>query len=64
MGIIDTNLGTRYSSPSPDPQTALTLRRSLKILNTILKEFASVRMLPGIRAMGEVGSSVLAIIPP
>jgi hypothetical protein len=54
MNAIDSNLQARYSSQFSDPQTTLALRRSLRIFNAFVKEYTTVRMLTGIRALGEV----------
>jgi hypothetical protein len=54
MGAIETNLQIRYSTLSSDPQHTLILKRSLKILNAILKELSTMRMLAGVRTMGSV----------
>lgn len=39
---------------SEDPRDTLMLRRSLKLLNGILKEFASLKMLNGVKTMAKV----------
>lgn len=54
MGVIDTDLQARYASTTEDPRNTLTLRRSLKLLNGILKEFASIKMLNGVKTMVQV----------
>ena len=51
---IDTNLQLRYASVNSDPRTILVLKRSLRLLNGILGEFASIKMPAGIRVMGQV----------
>jgi hypothetical protein len=54
MGIIETSLQVKYNSPSPDDRALLILRRTLRIVNEILKEISSIKMPSGIRAMGQV----------
>lgn len=54
MAIIDTNLQQRYSSSVEDPRTLLVLRRSLHLLNGIIKEFAAFKMLKGVQTMTQV----------
>lgn len=58
MAIITTNLQARYSSPTEDPRSTLTLRRTLKLLNSVIKEFASMKMLSGVKIMAQVRSYV------
>ena len=53
MSLIDAKLQIRYSS-TEDAQNALILRRSLQLLNAILKEFASIKMPAGMKTMAEV----------
>jgi hypothetical protein len=52
--MIDTNLQLRYASANSNAPTTLVLKRSLRILNEILKEFGSLKMPGGIRIMGQV----------
>lgn len=49
---ISTSLDARYSNASPD--ATLLLRRSLQVLNAVLKEYAGFKMLTGVKTMGEV----------
>lgn len=51
MAVIDSNLQKRYVQHSSDPRDALMLRRSLQLINAILKEFASIKMLNGVKVM-------------
>ncbi len=55
MDVIDARLTARYSVGQENPQDALVLRRSLGILNAVIKEFASVKMLNGMKTMANVG---------
>ncbi|KAF8974448.1 armadillo-type protein [Flammula alnicola] len=52
--VIDTNLQKRYISMVEDPRDTLRLRRSLKLLNGILKEFASIKLPNGVKAMAQI----------
>ncbi|KAF9464415.1 armadillo-type protein [Collybia nuda] len=52
--VIDTNLQKRYSNRDEDPRTTLKLRRSLSLLNGVLKEFASIKMLNGVKTMAKI----------
>jgi hypothetical protein len=52
--VIDTNLQKRYANRDEDPRNILKLRRSLNLLNGILKEFASIKMLNGVKTMAKV----------
>ncbi|KAG6880368.1 hypothetical protein C0992_007779 [Termitomyces sp. T32_za158] len=51
LGIIDVNLQKRYVMMNQDSRDVLTLRRSVKLLNGIIKEFASIKMLNGVKTM-------------
>ena len=55
MGLIDTNLKKRYEQNLNDPRDTLMLRRSLQLVNAILKELASIKMLNGVKTMAAVG---------
>ncbi len=54
MANVDSNLQKRYSSSTEDPYTTLTLRRSLDLLNAIIKELSIAKMLNGIKVMSKV----------
>ncbi|GLB33947.1 putative ARM repeat-containing protein [Lyophyllum shimeji] len=51
VNVIDLNLRKRYEAMIEDRRDTLMLRRSLKLLNVILKEFASIKMLNGVKTM-------------
>lgn len=51
MGVIDSKLRKRYEQNSSDPQDTLMLRRCLQLINAILKELASIKMLNGVKTM-------------
>ena len=44
MKILDTNLQARYNSAVLDHRSTLMLRRSLSVLNEIIKEFMNMKM--------------------
>jgi len=44
---------------SEDPKETLRLRRTLSLLNEILKEFSSVKLLAGVKVMSHVSGSLL-----
>ncbi|KAJ3517980.1 hypothetical protein NLJ89_g157 [Agrocybe chaxingu] len=52
--IINENLQKRYVSSIEDPRDTLRLRRSLKLLNGILKEFSSIKLPNGMKAMAQM----------
>ncbi|KAH7887621.1 ARM repeat-containing protein [Phlebopus sp. FC_14] len=52
--IIDNALLSLYNSPNGDMQFTLALRRSLKVINAIFKEFSSMKMMTGIKTMAEI----------
>jgi hypothetical protein len=54
MDIINAGLETWHSVPIIEPHGFLALRRALKAMNQILKEFNSMKMLTGIKTMGQV----------
>lgn len=51
---IDSHWQARYTSGKQDSRDTLRLRRSLKLLNAILKEFASIKLPNGMKTMGQV----------
>ncbi|KAG6830842.1 hypothetical protein H0H92_014494 [Tricholoma furcatifolium] len=58
LATADLHLQKRYVSMSEDPRDLLTLQRSFKLLNIILKEFASIKMLNGIKTMANLVNSL------
>ncbi|KDQ29318.1 hypothetical protein PLEOSDRAFT_1038626 [Pleurotus ostreatus PC15] len=54
MANVDSNLQKRYSSSTEDPYTTLVLRRSLDLLNAIIKELSIAKMLNGIKVMSKI----------
>ncbi|KAG5716692.1 Importin-11 [Termitomyces sp. T112] len=62
LGIIEVHLQKRYVSMSEDPRDVLTLRRSVKLLNGIIKEFASIKMLNGVKTMANLVDSLYPVL--
>lgn len=57
LKVIDTTLQKRFSDPvNEDPRDTLVLRRSIKLLNSVLKEFSNAKMLNSVRTMGSASS--------
>ena len=56
---MDASLQNRYVAMSEDQKESLRLRRTLSLLNEILKEFSSVKLLAGVKVMSNVSSSLL-----
>lgn len=54
MNTIGMGLETWDTSPSMQPNVFTLLRRSLKVLNLIIKEFTSMKMLTGVKLTGQV----------
>jgi hypothetical protein len=52
--VVGENMRNRYSTSHTDPTTYLALRRSLKVVNEILKEFAAGKLPQHHRAMAQV----------
>ncbi|KAM6495766.1 Armadillo-type fold [Amanita muscaria] len=62
MSLIDSNLQILYSSAEENPQIKLVLRRSLQLLNAILKEFASIKMPSGMKIMAELADQLHVVL--
>jgi hypothetical protein len=52
--IIDSHLRERYTSGREDFSNSLTIRRSLKLLNVVVKEFSTIKLLNGVKTMAQV----------
>lgn len=52
--IIDLNLRERYTPGKEDLLNSLKIRRSLKLLNGVLKEFSAVKLPNGVKIMAQV----------
>jgi len=55
---INLNLQKRYETKTDDPLDALVLRRSLKLLYGILKEFSNIKMPNGVKIMAKARSTL------
>jgi hypothetical protein len=53
LNLINAGMQARYSGNAA-PESQIALRRSLEILNAILKEFTNMKMMTGIRTCGRV----------
>ncbi|KAI0660923.1 ARM repeat-containing protein [Cubamyces menziesii] len=56
VGVISTSVEGHLSGNAP--QAALLLRRSLELLNAVLKEYAAYKMLTGVKTMGQIAELV------
>ena len=54
--VIDTNMQLHLAG-NQDPAAFLLLRRGLKALNSIIKEFASIKLPGGIQTMAQVSDT-------
>lgn len=54
MPVIESGLHSLTNFPNVTIQSTLTLRRSLKVLNAVIKELSGVKMLAGVKTMSEV----------
>ncbi|KAJ2930226.1 hypothetical protein H1R20_g6892, partial [Candolleomyces eurysporus] len=64
MTVIDNNLQKRYVQNSSDPRDALMLRRSLQLVNAILKELASIKMMNGVKVMANLSNQFAEFVTP
>ncbi|KAJ7765016.1 armadillo-type protein [Mycena maculata] len=61
LKVIDSTFQKRFSdSVNEDMRDTLILRRSIKLLNSVLKEFSNAKMLNMVRAMSSVGDFLFA----
>ncbi|KAH7931251.1 ARM repeat-containing protein [Leucogyrophana mollusca] len=61
MQVVEANL-QRCGSSDVDARSSLMLRRSLKLLNAVLKEFASMKMLTGTGTMTNIVNQLHGVI--
>ena len=59
LKYIDTGLQSRYVAMLEDPKEFLRLRRTLSLLNEILKEFSTIKLLGGVKVMSNVSGCLL-----
>ena len=52
VGAIDASVEGRVSKSVPN--ATIVLRRSLELLNAVLKEYGAFKMLTGVKTMGQV----------
>lgn len=52
--ILDSNLRQRYTSGDKDFLNSLRIRRSLKLLNVVIKEFSTIKLPNGMKTMTQV----------
>ncbi|KAH9846976.1 ARM repeat-containing protein [Lenzites betulinus] len=57
VGTINTSVEGRYNGTIPN--AGLILRRSLEVLNYVLKEYAGYKMLTGVKTMGQLVHDLL-----
>ncbi|KAI0719492.1 ARM repeat-containing protein [Cerioporus squamosus] len=51
-GVVNSLIDARFSNTAPN--ASLLLRRSLEVLNAVLKEYAAFKMLTGVKTMGKL----------
>ncbi|RDX55688.1 ARM repeat-containing protein [Lentinus brumalis] len=51
-GVVNSSVEARFTNSAPN--ASLLLRRSLEVLNAILKEYAAFKMLTGVKTMGKL----------
>ncbi|KIJ20291.1 hypothetical protein PAXINDRAFT_166384 [Paxillus involutus ATCC 200175] len=62
MPVVENGLVSLVNSPNATMASTLSLRRGLKVLNTIFKEFSNIKILTGIKTMLEVTDKLRAIL--
>ncbi|KAI6130399.1 ARM repeat-containing protein [Pisolithus croceorrhizus] len=61
ISIIESTLQSLCASSSGSMLSTLALRRALKVLNAVLKEISSMKMLTGIKTMGEITNQLCGL---
>ncbi|KAI6047441.1 ARM repeat-containing protein [Pisolithus marmoratus] len=61
LSIIESTLQSLCTSSSGSMLSTLPLRRALKVLNAVLKEISSMKMLTGIKTMGEITNQLCGV---
>ncbi|KIO12672.1 hypothetical protein M404DRAFT_959382 [Pisolithus tinctorius Marx 270] len=59
--IIESTLQSLCTSSSASMLSTLALRRALKVLNAVLKETSSMKMLTGVKTMGEITNRLCGV---
>ncbi|KAG6328294.1 hypothetical protein ID866_10795, partial [Astraeus odoratus] len=54
LSVIENGLQLLYTSSSATMSSTLALRRALKVLHSVLKEMSSMKMMTGIKTMGDI----------
>jgi len=54
MSVVESGLLALASTPNVTMQSTLSLRRSLKVLGFVIKEFSNTKMLTGVKTMFQV----------
>ncbi|KAG6821587.1 hypothetical protein H0H93_000096 [Arthromyces matolae] len=62
LSVIDANLQKRYVASNENPRDVLALRRSVNLLNGIIKELATVKMLNGVKIMTNLINSLYPVL--
>ncbi|KAI6134978.1 ARM repeat-containing protein [Pisolithus croceorrhizus] len=61
ISIVESTLQSLCASSSGSMLSTLALRRALKVLNAVLKEISSMKMLTGIKTMGEITNQLCGL---
>ncbi|KAF8557000.1 ARM repeat-containing protein [Imleria badia] len=62
MPVVESGLLSLASSPNASIQSTLSLRRSLQVLNSVIKEFSGVKMPAGVKTMSQITDQLRNII--
>ncbi|KAL4076110.1 ARM repeat-containing protein [Scleroderma citrinum] len=62
LTFIENALQMLFSSSSVNMFSTLVLRRALKVLNSIVKEISSMKMMTGIKTMGEITNQLRGVL--
>ena len=54
MPLVESGLLALANTPDATLESTLTLRRCLKVLNSVLNEFSAMKMLAGVKTMSQV----------
>ncbi|KIJ70097.1 hypothetical protein HYDPIDRAFT_178457 [Hydnomerulius pinastri MD-312] len=60
--VVENGLVSLANSPNANLQSTLSLRRSLKVVNSILKEFSSMKMMTGVKTMAEITDQLRGVL--
>ncbi|KAF9226602.1 ARM repeat-containing protein [Gyrodon lividus] len=62
MPVVESGLVSLANSPNVTMVSTLSLRRGLKVLNSIFKDFSSMKMLTGIKTMSEITDQLRSVV--